>query len=50
MPKSKKGLRKVQCNGKLELGPWKGERCKRVKMLPVDANNNTLTWKCAAHR
>ena len=50
MPPSKKGKRKVRCNGKLKIGPWKGERCSRTKMLPVDRHENTLTWKCASHR
>ena len=50
MPPSKKGKRKVDCSGRVKLGPSKGLQCKRTKMLEVDEHNNTLTWKCAAHR
>ena len=49
MPKSKKGLRKVQCAARVKLGATKGFQCKRTKMLPVDENNNVRVWRCTLH-
>ena len=50
MPKSKKGMRRVDCSGRVKLGPSKGLQCKRSKMLPVDEHNNTRLWYCSGHK
>jgi hypothetical protein len=46
----RKGYRLTQCAGKVEMGAWKGERCKRTKLLPVDKNDNTKNYYCASHK
>lgn len=42
-------MRQVQCSGKVVLGRWAGERCKRTKGQKPDKNDNTRQWFCAGH-
>ena len=50
MPKSKKGMRVVQCSGRVKLGTYKGDRCRRTALLPVDDHNNTVGYWCKGHK
>ena len=49
-PKKGLKLRVVQCAGVNVGGVLKGFQCKRTARLPVDANNNTLSFFCHGHR
>ena len=50
MPKSRKGKRVVQCAARVKLGPFKGDRCKREKLMAVDEHSNTLGFWCHSHK
>ena len=42
--------REVQCSGRVKLGPAKGDRCRRTKILPLDRSDNTKLYWCYSHR